>query len=289
MNGIINILKPSGISSSDVVYRVKRILNEKRVGHTGTLDPGAAGVLPICVGRATKLSDYIMKGDKEYIAEICFGAQTDTLDSYGVVQNVLDVNITKEMLCSVINEFIGEQMQAPPAYSAVKHEGRPLYKLARKGVIVEKPARKVFINYIELLFEEENRFLLKIGCSKGTYIRTLLEDIGKRLEAPAYTSFLLRTKSGAFLIEDAITLEEAESITDESQLILMSQALKDLPKIHIKDYLYPIVMSGAGIDLDKANIRVEEDTEYAIFYKEELIGIAMKIENELKIVSRIKI
>lgn len=140
---------------------------QKKAGHTGTLDPGAAGVLPVCVGRATKIADYIMRGDKEYIAEITFGAETDTQDSYGSVTRTCESNIMKEMLACILPDFTGKLLQRPPMYSAVKHEGRKLYQLARKGIVVEKPLREVRVHEIELLGGTCNRFPLRIRCSKG--------------------------------------------------------------------------------------------------------------------------
>ncbi len=287
------MLKPPGMSSNDVVSHLRRILGVKKVGHTGTLDPGAAGVLPVCVGRATKLADYIMDGEKEYIAEITFGARTDTLDSYGALLEQREGCITQADIAAVLPAFSGEIWQAPPAYSAVKHNGQPLYKLARRGVVVEKPPRKVCVYKITLLSGNVNRFLLKIRCSKGTYIRTLLEEIGNRLLAPAYTSFLLRTESGGFRVEDAHTFDEISAAVaagaGERFLIPMEQAVAFLPHIFLKDYLYEIVMSGTPVDLEKAGICAVAGADYALFCKNELIGIARCEDTRLKITARVKI
>ena len=212
-NGVINVLKPSGLTSSDVVVRLKRILGQKKVGHTGTLDPGAAGVLPIVAGKATKISDYIMGGEKVYLAEVTFGAATDTLDSYGQVlhRSERQPNVDEHTLLEATKAFIGKQWQQPPMYSAIKLNGQKMYELARKGQQIDIPKREVEIYDIELV----NRtgaysYLLKIHCSKGTYVRTLISEIGQHLGELSYTSFLMRAQTGNFYVQDSWTLEEIE-------------------------------------------------------------------------------
>ncbi|MEG2574563.1 MAG: tRNA pseudouridine(55) synthase TruB [Christensenella sp.] len=292
MNGVLNILKPPAMTSSDVVAHLRRILNEKKVGHTGTLDPGAAGVLPVCVGRATKIADYIMRGDKEYIAEITFGAATDTLDSYGNVTSRCACEITRNMLDEVLTSYTGTLFQKPPMYSAVKHEGKKLYQLARKGITVEKPPREVKIYAIDILHGEKNRFLLRIKCSKGTYIRTLCADIGAQLGCCAYTSFLMRTETCGYTIENAYTLDEIkELVTDGnvcSAVLPIEDALGFMKKAVCGTELYPFLTTGTPICLDKAPMELEPDVDYAVYCDDELIGIGRKVENTLKIVSMLK-
>ncbi|HBU11307.1 MAG TPA: tRNA pseudouridine(55) synthase TruB [Clostridiales bacterium] len=288
MNGVVNVLKPPAMSSGNAVAAVKRILGEKKVGHTGTLDPGAAGVLPVCVGRATKLASYIMNGKKEYIAEIVYGIETDTLDSYGKVTGTCGDIPNEQRLKQAMGQFTGAISQAPPAYSAIKHEGTPLYKLARKGLAVQKPPRDVTIYGIELLGRQEDRCLLKIQCSKGTYIRTLLADMAEAMGTCAYTSFLLRTKTGGFAIEDAVTLDELEE-AKESALISMEEAISFLPKVQLPGYLYPVAVSGAAIDLSRVALQVEENTDYAVYCENELIAIARKQGRALKAAAMMKI
>lgn len=207
-NGIVNVLKSPGISSGAAVACVRGILGEKRVGHGGTLDPGAAGVLPICVGRSTRLFDYLLETGKEYIAEVLFGVETDTLDTYGNVIKSESCEVTEDMVNTALNHFIGECDQIPPLFSAVKVGGVPSYKRARRGETQRKPPRRVTIYSAEAHEVGKNRFLLRILCSKGTYIRVLLNDMGAFLGVPAVMTFLLRTMSGGLSIDSAYTLDE---------------------------------------------------------------------------------
>lgn len=219
MNGIINLLKPPGMTSSGAVVFLRRLLGEKKVGHTGTLDPGAAGVLPICLGRATRLSEYIMNHEKTYIAEVVFGVATDTLDSYGKITEQRECRVTKEQLEQAIPQFLGEIMQVPPLYSAVKIGGKKSYELARKGVAVQKPPRPVHIYALDIGGQGgENRFLLKIRCSKGTYIRTLAYDIGCAMGVPACLAFLMREKTGGYQAEDSYTIDEIKDMAGRGDL-----------------------------------------------------------------------
>ena len=214
MNGVINVNKPLGVTSHDVVYRLRKMLSIKKIGHTGTLDPDASGVLPMCIGRATKVADMLTAQDKQYIAEVTLGSATDTLDKSGVVTETADVNVSNEDIKAVVHEFIGDIEQIPPMYSAIKIDGKKLYELAREGKEVERASRKVRIDNIEILeIDLENkRFTMKVDCSKGTYIRTLCDDIGRRLGCFAHMSALERTKSGRFDISKAYTLEEIEEM-----------------------------------------------------------------------------
>lgn len=287
MNCVLNVLKPPAMTSSDVVSYIRRLLAEKRVGHTGTLDPGAAGVLPICVGRATKLSDYLMSGQKQYIAEITFGKSTDTLDSYGEVQSTDFVCITREKLLNVLPHFLGKIKQAPPMYSAIKHEGKKLYELARQGVEVKKPPREVEIFDIVVLSGKENRFLLRVDCSKGTYIRSLVKDIANELGTCAYLSFLLRTQTGGYSIDKAYTLDEIQQMALGGQIdqaaVSMEQALSFMPEIRFEDYLFPILISGTPVDLLRTKHPLEEDVFYAAYCKGRLIGIGKRMQDTFKL------
>lgn len=212
MNAVFNILKPPGMSSGAVVGAMRRITGERRCGHGGTLDPQASGVLPICVGKYTRLFDYFADTGKQYVAEIYFGLATDTQDVWGEVVARDDACvITKEMIADVLPRFLGTGEQIPPMYSAIKQGGKKLYELARAGKEVERKARIVHINSLDLLAQTgENRFLIDVLCSKGTYIRTLCLDIGQALGCPAAMSFLLRSRSGVFSQAQAVTLEEVE-------------------------------------------------------------------------------
>lgn len=219
LEGVVNVLKPPGLTSSDVVSDIRHIFGIKRVGHTGTLDPGAAGVLPICIGRATRLFDYLVDKEKEYIGEIAFGIATDTQDSYGVVIEKADAEVTEDMLRNVMPCFTGVQEQTAPIYSALSIGGKKMYKLAREGVEVERKVREINVPVLEILSKTApNRYLVRIVCSKGTYVRTLCHDIGERMGVPAHMSFLLRTRSGAFELENAFTIGELRELKEQGRL-----------------------------------------------------------------------
>ena len=208
MNGILIIDKPAGWTSHDVVAKLRGALKVKRVGHGGTLDPMATGVLPVFVGRATRAVEFCENSDKEYIAGLRLGLVTDTQDITGNTLSVCQAHITAKELSDVIPSYLGAQKQIPPMYSAIKIDGKKLYELARRGVEVQRQARDVYIYGIELLEGEVNDFLLKVACSKGTYIRALCHDIGAALGCGGTMSSLRRTKAGMFLIEEAYTLDE---------------------------------------------------------------------------------
>ena len=231
MDGFINVLKPTGLSSHDVVDIVRRIFKQKRVGHAGTLDPAAAGILPIALGRAARLVEYMEGADKSYRAEIAFGYATDTGDVYGeVIESVENpVLSSEEELRSVLGRFVGVITQTPPAYSAIKVGGQRAYDLARQGAAVEIPTRTVRIDQLELVHADaaHARILVDVDCAKGTYIRALCTDIGAALGLPATMRFLLRTRVGGFVLADSYTLEELAEVR-ETALCAPDTAL-DLP------------------------------------------------------------
>ncbi len=215
MTGIVNINKPYGKSSHFVVAVIRRITKIKKVGHTGTLDPLATGVLPICIGReSTKLSQAIMDGTKRYKALLQLGKTTTTQDSEGEITSEREVCVTEDTIKSVVSDFVGEISQTPPMYSAVKINGQKLYKLAREGKEIEREPRIITIHSIDVLDINltDNTVELDICCSKGTYIRTLCNDIGEKLGCGGYMASLVRTKSASFTIENSITLEEFEQL-----------------------------------------------------------------------------
>ena len=231
MDGFINVLKPTGLSSHDVIDIVRRIFNQKRVGHAGTLDPAAAGILPVALGRAARLVEYMEGADKSYRAEIAFGYATDTGDVYGeVIERVENPMLpSEEELRSVLGKFVGEIEQTPPAYSAIKVGGQRAYDLARQGAAVEMRARTVTIHRLELVCMDaaHARILVDVDCAKGTYIRSLCTDIGTALGLPATMRFLLRTRVGGFMLADSYTLEELAEV-GETALCAPDTAL-DLP------------------------------------------------------------
>lgn len=225
MNGVLVVDKPGGITSFDVVARVRRALGVRRVGHTGTLDPMATGVLPICVGEATKLVPFLMGGDKVYEAEACFGVTTDTLDATGVPVAERDpAGLTEAAILAILPCYLGTILQQPPMHSALRQGGRRLYELARQGLQVDRAARPVRIDAIELLAWNPPRLRLRVRCGKGTYIRSLVDDLGAELGPGAHLSALRRTLVGPFTLAEALPIEEVDRATP---LLPLAGALAD--------------------------------------------------------------
>lgn len=212
INGIINVYKEKGYTSFDVVARLRGILKTKKIGHTGTLDPDAEGVLPVCLGKATKVCDLLTDKNKEYEAVMLLGITTDTQDISGAVLERREVAVTEQEVRSTIEGFVGDYMQIPPMYSALKVDGKKLCDLARAGVTVERKARPVKIFSIEILALELPRVRMRVTCSKGTYIRTLCQDIGEKLGCGACMESLLRTRVGSFAVEEALSLSKIEEL-----------------------------------------------------------------------------
>ncbi len=218
MNGIINIYKEQGFTSFDVVAKLRGITRVRKIGHTGTLDPDAEGVLPVCIGNATALCDMLTDKTKEYETVMRLGITTDTQDISGTVLTEKDVNLTEADVVSCVGKYVGKIEQIPPMYSAIKVEGKKLYELAREGKTVERKARPVTIHSIEILSVDLPRVRMRISCSKGTYIRTLCHDIGESIGCGACMEYLLRTRSGQFRIEDSVRLATVQSWADEGTL-----------------------------------------------------------------------
>ena len=219
-NGIINIYKEAGFTSHDVVAKLRGILKQKKIGHTGTLDPEAVGVLPVCLGKGTKVCDLLTDKDKVYEAVMRLGVVTDTQDMTGRILKESPVHVTQEELEEVLSRFLGEYDQIPPMYSALKVQGKKLYELAREGQVIERNPRRVQILGLELLKMEEDgiHVHMRVHCSKGTYIRTLCHDIGERLGCGAAMEKLTRTQVGVFKIEDAMTLAQVEACVRNQQM-----------------------------------------------------------------------
>lgn len=246
--GIINLIKPPGMTSFDVVSFVRRVLRIKKAGHTGTLDPAAAGVLPVCLGRATKIIPYIPEEEKEYIGELTLGLVTDTLDAEGTILKKNDdwKGFSKEEIREAFSFFRGEIEQIPPMYSALHHKGKRLYELAREGKKVEREPRRVEIKEINILGIELPRIRFQVTCSRGTYIRSLVSDIGTRLGCGAHLSFLIRTGSGPFKIAEGVTLEELKK-EGEGVLLPLDYPL-DYPKLKVKDRAKKKALNGAYLN-----------------------------------------
>ena len=289
MNGVLHAIKPPGMTSSNLVVALKKILNTRKIGHTGTLDPGACGVLSVCVGRATKVADYLMSENKTYIAGIRFGTSTDTLDSYGKTTETGGRHITLSDLKRACAAFLGELDQVPPMYSAIKVNGQKMYQLARQGKEVLLPARPVAVYAIEILEfnRNENSCLLRIECSKGTYIRSLCDEIARKMGTLGYVSFLMRSQSGAACIHDAYTLDEIADMAqrgDYSFLQPTDDALAGFSACVLEDYLFPIITTGTPIDLARVKNGqiIPRGAELRVYCGGKFIGIGRSEENTLK-------
>ena len=229
LSGVLILDKPDGITSHDAVNKMRRIFSTKKVGHTGTLDPMATGVLPILIGGAVKASEYLMSEDKEYVAKMVLGIETDTEDTSGMTLSTSDAIPSDGEIVSAVNSFLGDYDQIPPMYSALKVGGEKLYDKARRGETVEREARRVRVDEIEAKKLSEREWEIKARVSKGTYIRTLLADIGRRLGCGASMGALRRTMTGDFTLKNAYTLEEVEKAEDlESFLFQQRSFLKNM-------------------------------------------------------------
>lgn len=234
MDGVIIVNKPAGMTSHDVVNRIRKIFKTKKVGHCGTLDPDATGVLVVAVNKATKLLQFLTADNKEYIATLSLGTATDTYDASGKVTATKEyVPISDKKILACLNSFVGEQEQIPPMHSAIKVKGKKLYEYARNNETVEIPKRVITIDYIELISIVDNLFKFKVGCSKGTYIRSLCFDIAKKLDYPGHMYSLIRSKSGDFSLSDSYSLEEIEN--GEFEMLSMEEALSNYPKLVVDD------------------------------------------------------
>ena len=260
INGILLFDKPSGMSSNAVLQRVKRIFNARKAGHTGSLDPLATGLLPICLGEATKMSGFLLDADKHYQTTIKLGVKTTTADAEGEVMLTREVgNYSEDELELVLAEFLGDIEQTPPMYSALKKDGQPLYKLARQGIEVERKVRHISIYSIEVLAAEGDLLELDVHCSKGTYIRTLAEDIGERLGCGAHVTVLRRLGVGPFSGEKMITPAQLENIAEEGglkaldQLLLpMETALVNWPEVRLSQDVAYFLKRGQAVQVPQA-------------------------------------
>ena len=279
ISGILNVNKEVGISSNKCVGLVKKALNTKKVGHTGTLDLEADGVLPIVIGKATRVSDFLMDEKKEYITEAIFGSRTDTLDWSGQVVEESSKTFTKDELISEMENFTGQIIQIPPMYSAIKINGTKMYDLARKGIEVERKTRKVTIYGLKLTDFDFPKATFKITCSKGTYIRTLIDDLGEALGSFAYVNKLTRSKVGDFVIEEAIN--SADLLEMDKQEILkrikpVDYALKDYKEIRLDKSYFKQATNGMTMRVDD----IYSDDLIRVYVDDKFIGLAKNFKNE---------
>ena len=237
MDGIINLLKPAGMTSHDLVYIIRKKFDRVKTGHTGTLDPMAVGVLPICVGKATRITEYLDLDFKKYRCELQLGIETDTQDIWGTILKETKVEVSEDAIKEAVASFEGDIFQTPPEYSAIRVNGKRLYEYARQGEKVEIKSRKIHMKEIHIIEidMEHNKVMLDVVCSKGTYIRTLCSDIGKKLGCGGTMSFLLRTASGRFKIEDTLTIEELDHFDIDKHLFPTDYPLEILGKIQLQN------------------------------------------------------
>lgn len=283
MNGVINVYKPSGITSFDVVRTIKRLSRTKKVGHTGTLDPMASGVLPICIGNATKIVDYIMKNHKVYKATLKLGVTTDTYDREGKILSESELsNVTNKHIEEVIRGFIGDIEQMPPMYSALKVNGKRLYELARQGIEVERQKRKITIYDINIENIDLPYVKFTVKCSKGTYIRSLCYDIGDILKVGGAMWDLERVETGTFSIENSIALEDLNEENIESFIIPMHEALTYKP-IVFNSKFEKLLLNGVTIQNPFIIKDIEENILYKVYMEERFIGIGKKTEKGFKV------
>lgn len=290
LSGVINIHKEKGYTSHDVVNVIRKKLGRIKTGHTGTLDPDATGVLPICLGKATKLADYIMGSDKEYKAVVNLGKTTTTQDNTGEILTTSKVIVSRDEILEVVNSFVGNISQVPPMYSAIKVGGKKLYELAREGKEVERKQRDVVINSITIdEFIDNENFKITVSCSKGTYIRTLCSDIGEKLKCGACMGELVRTRSGNFYLENSITLKELDNliINDNlnSVLLTMESILVDYQKYIVSEKANKFLYNGNKISFNY----IENSKDIANFGKvlihdknNNLIGIYEVMDGYIK-------
>ena len=275
MDGILPLWKEKGMTSFDCVFKVRRLLQTKKVGHSGTLDPEVDGVLPICVGKATKVVEYLLESNKVYQGEICVGIATETEDAHGeiVKQDVIMTPFTIEEIDAMMETFKGEIIQIPPMYSAVKVNGKRLYEYARKGETVERPERRVKIYEFKRtstpVYDEASKtqkWEFEVSCSKGTYVRTLAVDLGEKLGVPAHMSQLTRIKSGPFVSEQCVTLSQLEDFVEKNQAQSVLRPLEEVfetyPRVDVPEEFITKVKNGAILTTAELPQVIEPSTFY---------------------------
>ncbi|MBV7315499.1 tRNA pseudouridine(55) synthase TruB [Shewanella sp. NIFS-20-20] len=265
IDGIVLLDKPTGMSSNHALQRVKRMYGAAKAGHTGALDPLATGMLPVCLGEATKFSSHLLDADKRYLVTAKLGVRTDTSDSDGEVVQVRPVNITDEQLQQALAHFRGDTMQVPSMFSALKYQGQPLYKYAREGKEVPREARPITVYELNFVSLEGDDLTLDIHCSKGTYIRTITDDLGEMLGCGAHVTMLRRTKVADYPYEKMVTLEQLQALVDQAQeqalaastlldplLLPMDTAVANFPVVHVPDHAAAFLMNGNPVQVANA-------------------------------------
>jgi len=287
MNGILNINKSIGNSSFDVVRKIKKIAKTKKVGHTGTLDPEASGVLPICIGRATKFVDYIMKDNKVYRTHLKLGIVTDTYDKEGEILSTSEINTSQDEIIKTIKSFVGKTMQIPPMYSALKINGQRLYSLARQGITVERKPRDIEIFSIDILEVNIPDIIFDVKCSKGTYIRSLCYDIGEKLLCGGTMWGLTRLSSGFFNIENSVKLEDLSEYNIRDYIIPIDSALWNFPSLTFDSKYESLLLNGVSIRDEHITGSIANNTLFKVYINEKkFIGLGEAKNASFKMVKQ---
>ena len=282
MDGILNIYKEQGFTSHDVVAKLRGICKQKKIGHTGTLDPDAVGVLPVCLGKATKVCDLLTDKDKTYEAVLQLGVVTDTQDMSGEILSKQEVSVSREEIEEAVMSFVGDYDQIPPMYSALKVNGKKLYELAREGKVVERKARRITIHEIEIskINMEQKTVTMTVSCSKGTYIRTLCHDIGEKIGCGGAMATLKRTKVSSFMIQDSLTLSEVEELvkegTIEEHLVKVDSLFASLPAVTVSKKYQKYVDNGNKIEISFLTepVRTSPNQEFRVYDEDQrFVGI----------------
>lgn len=286
-NGFISLIKPKGWTSNQLLSKLKWLFQIKKAGHGGTLDPFATGVIPIFFGEATKFSNKFLNDDKEYIANLELGFHSSTGDTEGNIEKDLDFDfndLPSKNLNKILKTFEGEQLQKPPIYSAIKFKGKPMYEYARKGEAVIPKTRKIMINKIEYISLNKNQLIFKVACSKGTYIRTLGEDIAKKIGTKGYLSDLVRTKVGHISEKESVNLEKIEASNEKERYKFLTpiENTINLPKLFLDKLQSRLIIQGQPLDL------IGDKGEYLLFDSKKFIGLGVSDGKELKPIRMIK-
>lgn len=297
MNGILNVLKPAGMTSFDVIGFMRRITGQKKIGHAGTLDPSAVGVLPLCIGNATRALEFMIDKDKVYRAELTLGVSTDTQDSSGIVLDSYSVEVNEDEIKKTVMSFVGTIEQLPPMYSAIKIGGKKLYELARQGQTIERESRTIQIYSIDVIrawedsavFDSEGtakeyavkKVLLDVHCSKGTYIRTLCNDIGNKLGCGGHMSFLVRTRAGQYNLDNALTMEEVTQLSEtkalEGHLLPVEKIFEVFDSIKLNNKELFKYNNGVWLEVEKDKYT---NTVYRVYDNNSFLGIGEVFEKE---------
>ena len=289
MQGLLVINKPKGITSFGVVAFLRKILGEKRIGHTGTLDPMASGVLIVLVGRPCVLSDYIMSGSKSYVAKLRLGLKTDTYDITGEVINSSDKKVEENEFIAALNSFLGESLQTPPMFSAKKVDGKKLYELAREGKEIERKQMAINISEIKLLSFNDNEAEILVTCSKGTYIRSLIDDIGERLGSFATMTDLIRIENGGFSINEAVDMNKLSAENVGDYILSSEKAVSQYQAVNVTSKQATRFYNGGELDLNRLHgVNLSENEIARVKYINKFVGLGKKVGDTLKVLCPIE-